>query len=156
MRASLKRPVVVLVLAAVAGGAGACKKKTAEPGNTGVVPPAAPAAPASAPLAVTSVNLGKSLGPDKRVTSETTTFGTRDTIYASVATSGSGTGGTLAARWTFQDGQVVDETTQSVGAAGPAVTEFHVSKPSGWPVGSYKVEVLLNGAAAQSKEFRVQ
>ena len=153
MRASLKRPVVVLVLAAVAVGTGACKKKTAEPGNTGVVPPAAPA---SAPLAVTSVNLGKSLGPDKRVTAETTTFAKTDSVYASVATSGSGTGGTLAARWTFQDRQVVDETTQSVGAAGPAVTEFHVSKPSGWPVGSYKVEVMLNGAAAQSKEFRVQ
>jgi len=152
MRASLKRPVVVLVLAAVAGGAGACKKKTPEPGNTGVVPPAAPA---SAPMAVTSVNLGKSLGPDKRVTSETTTFGTRDTIYASVATSGNA-GGTLAARWTFQDGQVVDETTQTVGATGPAVTEFHVTKPSGWPTGNYKVEVMLNGSAAQSKEFRVQ
>jgi hypothetical protein len=51
---------------------------------------------------------------------------------------------------------VVDETTQSVGAAGPAVTEFHVSKPSGWPVGNYKVEVMLNGAPVQSKEFRVQ
>jgi hypothetical protein len=150
MRASLKRPVALLVLAAVAGGAGACKKKT-EPGTT--TPPTT-TAPASAPFAVASVNLGKSLGPDKRVTSETTTFGVNDTIYASVATSGD-PGGTLAARWTFQDGQVVDETTQSVGA-GPAVTEFHVSKPSGWPVGSYKVEVMLNGAAAQSKEFRVQ
>jgi hypothetical protein len=155
MRASLKRPIVALVLAAVAGGAGACKKKTAEPGNTGVVPPAAPAAPAPAPLAVTSVNLGKSLGPDKRVAAETTTFAKGDTVYASVATSGNA-GGTLAARWTFQDGQVVDETTQSVGATGPAVTEFHVSKPSGWPTGSYKVEVMLNGAPAQSKEFRVQ
>ena len=150
MRTSLKRPVVVLVLAAVAGGAGACKKKAAEPANTTVTPPAAPAA---APLTVTSVNLGKSLGPDKRVTSETTTFAKTDSVYASVATSGS-TPGTLSARWTFQDGQVVDETTQSVGGAG--VTEFHVSKPSGWPVGSYKVEIMLNGAPAQSKEFRVQ
>ena len=150
MRASLKRPVVFLVLAAVAGGAGACKKKPPATDAT-VTPPAAPAAP----LAVTSVNLGKSLGPDKRVTAETTTFAKTDSVYASVATSG-GTGGSLAARWTFQDGQVVDETTQSVGAAGPAVTEFHVSKPSGWPTGSYKVEILLNGAPAQSKEFRVQ
>ncbi|MFL5386659.1 MAG: hypothetical protein ACJ8GN_29515 [Longimicrobiaceae bacterium] len=152
MRASLKRPVVVLVLAAA--GVGACKKKTAEPANTTTLP-APPAAPASAPMAVTTVNLGKSLGADKRVTSETTTFGPRDTIYASVATSGN-TGGTLAARWTFQDGQVVDETSQTVGATGPAVTEFHVSKPSGWPTGNYKVEVMLNGAPAQSKEFRVQ
>ena len=147
MRASLKRPVVVLVLAAVAGGAGACKKKPEQP----VTPPAAPAA---APLAVNSVNLGKSVGPDKRVTAETTTFAKTDSVFASVATSGDA-GGTLAARWTFQDGQVVDETTQSVGG-GPAVTEFHVSKPSGWPVGNYKVEVMLNGAPAQSKEFRVQ
>jgi hypothetical protein len=155
MHASLKRPVVVLVLAAVAGGAGACKKK-AEPVDT-TTTTTVPTTPAAATLAVTSVNLGKSLGPDKRVTSETTTFGTRDTIYASVATSGS-TGGTLAARWTFQDGQVVDETTQTVGATGPApaVTEFHVSNPGGWPAGSYKVEVLLNGVPAQTKEFRVQ
>src|ERR1051325_5031014 len=131
MHNSLKRPVVVLVLAAVAAGAGACKKKPAETTTT-VTPPAAPVA---APMAVSSVNLGKSLGPDKRVTAETTTFAKTDSVFASVATSGDG-GGTLAARWTFQDGQVVDETTQSVGG-GPAVTEFHVSKPSGWPVGSY-------------------
>jgi len=149
MRASLMRPAVVLALAVL--GAGACKKKTPD---VAVTPPAPPAAPAAAPLAVTSVNLGKSLGPDKRVTSETTTFAKNDSVYASVATSGSA-GGTLAARWTFQDGQVVDETTQSVGA-GPAVTEFHIFKPSGWPTGNYKVEVMLNGAPAQSKEFRVQ
>lgn len=153
MRASLKRSLTVLTLVAVAGGAAACKKK-AEPVDTTTAPTTS--APAATPLAVTSVNLGKSLGPDKRVTSESTQFGTNDTIYASVATAGSGTGGTLSARWTFQDGQVVDETTQSVAAAGPAVTEFHVSKPSGWPVGTYKVEVMLNGAPAQSKEFRVQ
>ena len=156
MRANLKRSLTVLTLAAVAGGAAGCKKK-AEPADTTTTTTApAPTVPASTPLAVTSVNLGKSLGADKRVTSESTQFGPNDTIYASVATAGSGTGGTLSAKWTFQDGQVVDETTQSVGAAGPAVTEFHVSKPSGWPVGSYKVEVMLNGAPAQSKEFRVQ
>jgi hypothetical protein len=153
MRANLKRPIVMLVLAAVAGGAGACKKKAPEADTTTV--PVAPV-PAATPLTVTSVNLGKSLGPDKRVISESTQFARTDTVYASVATAGSGTGGTLAARWTYQDGQVVDETTQSVGAAGPAVTEFHVSKPSGWPAGSYKVEVTLNGAPAQSKEFTVQ
>lgn len=154
MRPSLKRSLTALTLAAVVGNVAACKKK-AEPVDTTTTAPTT-SAPATTPLAVTSVNLGKSLGPDKRVTSESTQFGTNDTIYASVATTGSGTGGTLAARWTYQDGQVVDETTQSVAAAGPAVTEFHVSKPSGWPVGSYKVEVMLNGASVQSKEFRVQ
>ena len=39
--------------------------------------------------------------------------------------------------------------------AGSAVTEFHLSKPDGWPVGSYRVEVSLNGAPAGNKEFKV-
>ena len=126
-----------------------CKKEEeAQP----VTPPAAQ--PASVPVAVSAVNLGKSVGPDKRVASETTQFASTDTIYASVATNGTGTG-SLTARWTFQDGQVVDETTQPISASGPATTEFHVAKPSGWPAGNYKVEISLNGAAAQSKDFSV-
>jgi hypothetical protein len=134
------------LLLALAG----CKQEEAQQ----TTPPAATPAPA-APVAVSSVNLGKSLGPDKRVVSETTQFGTMDTIYASVSTSGSGSG-SLTARWTFQDGQVVDETTQPISATGPATTEFHIAKPSGWPAGNYKVEVSLNGSAGQSKDFSVR
>jgi hypothetical protein len=36
------------------------------------------------------------------------------------------------------------------------VTEFHISKPDGLPAGKYKVEVLLNGNAAGSKDFTVK
>jgi len=138
-----------IALLLLATGLGGCKKQQ-EPATEGTQT-TAPAAP----VAVTSMNLGRSIGPDKRVVSETTQFGVNDTIYASVATSGTGSA-TLAARWTYQDGQVVDETTQSISAAGPATTEFHVSKPSGWPSGNYRVEVMLNGTASQSKEFSVQ
>ena len=35
-----------------------------------------------------------------------------------------------------RDGQLVDDSAQTVAASGPAVTEFHVSKPDGWPAGS--------------------
>jgi len=35
------------------------------------------------------------------------------------------------------------------------VTEFHISKPGGWPEGDYKVEVMLNGASAGTKSFKV-
>ncbi|HYO45987.1 MAG TPA: hypothetical protein VEY33_04780, partial [Gemmatimonadota bacterium] len=87
-------------------------------------------------LDVTDVALGRSIGADKRVVEDLGDFAPMDTIYASVETSGTGSG-TLAARWTFEDGQVVDEGSQSV--SGAQVTEFHVSKPDGWPAGHYEV-----------------
>lgn len=117
--------------------------------------PHAQAADASA-LRVASVNVGRQIGPDKRVTSPTTQLGTRDTIYASVATEGTGANATLGARWTYQDGQVVDQGTETISPNGPAVTEFHISKPSGWPAGQYKVVITLNGTPADSATFQVQ
>ena len=38
---------------------------------------------------------------------------------------------------------------------GTAVTEFHVAKPDGWPKGSYKVEVFLNGNSVETESFKV-
>src|SRR5262249_19431592 len=54
---------------------------------------------------------------------------------------------TLTARWTYEDGQVVNESSQQA-EAGPATTEFHIAKPSGWPAGSYQIEILADGASA--------
>ncbi len=34
-------------------------------------------------------------------------------------------------------------------------TEFHISKPSGWPVGKYKVTLSLGGAPAGAQDFEV-
>jgi uncharacterized protein YfaS (alpha-2-macroglobulin family) len=62
---------------------------------------------------------------------------------------------TLKARWTYQDGQVVNESTQTIAATGDARTEFHISKPDGWPAGKYKLEVLVNGSSAATKDFEV-
>jgi hypothetical protein len=125
-------------------------------------PPTAAAAPTTtmpAPLSVASVTLGKELGPDKQVVAASETFGPKDTIYASVDTSGVGKG-KLRALWTYVRGEKtskVDETTIDVDATGPAVSEFHVSKPSGWPKGDYKVEVFLNDSTtpAATKTFKV-
>jgi len=74
----------------------------------------------------------------------------------SVATEGASPGAAVMARWTFGDGQVVDTTTQTVAPTGPARTEFHIFKPSGWPAGKYKVEIMVDGALAGSKEFEVK
>lgn len=105
---------------------------------------------------VTEVEVGRALGADKRLTDKTDEFRPSDTIYAVVQTRGAGPNTSLQARWTYEDGQVVDEATRSIAAGGEDVTEFHISKPSGWPKGKYKVQILLNGAAAGSEDFEVK
>jgi hypothetical protein len=145
-------------LAVFAGPAGCRKKNNDDAGNAGTTtttttPP--PTTTTAQPVTVTALNVGKSVGPDKRVTSEVTQFGRTDTIYASVQTSGTGTA-MVRAHWTFEDGQTVSDTTHTITAGGMEATEFHISKPDGWPTGRYKVEVSVNGTVVQSKEFTVQ
>jgi hypothetical protein len=120
---------------------------------TDVIPP-----PPAATVAfrVTDVDLGKSITADKMIANSTDDFAPMDTVYVSVATEGTSPGAAIKARFTFQDGQVVDESTQTVAPAGPARTEFHIVKPSGWPVGNYKVEITVDGALAGSKDFEVK
>lgn len=109
--------------------------------------------PAPAGVTVTTVDLGNAVGGDNRVTAPATTFASGDTIHASVATDGAG--GTLTARWTFQDGQVVDTQDKDV-PAGAQVTDFSISKPDGWPAGRYRLEILNNGMVVQTREFDTQ
>ena len=121
-------------------------------------PPAAdssPAMQAPAALQVASVDLGKSIDANKRVTASSGSFGVRDTIYASVATTGTGNG-LLVAHWTFEDGQQVEHSEQNVSATGPANTEFHISKPSAWPAGKYRVVITLDGREVGSKDFEIK
>lgn len=107
-------------------------------------------------LQVADVKVGRAVGADKRLTDETDEFRPGDIIYAVVETRGSGQNAALQARWTYQDGQVVDESSRNISAAGDDLTEFHISKPSGWPKGKYKVQILLNGTPADSEEFEVK
>jgi hypothetical protein len=131
-------------------GVSACGKKDQDRAAAGG------AVEASAPVQVADVTLGRSIGGDKRVTNQIDSFGARDTIYASVRTTGTGSGTQLTARWTYQDGQVVDERTETISPTGEAYTEFHISKPSGWPTGKYTLRVLLNGSEVQTKDFTVR
>ena len=134
-------------------GMASCKKKEAPPPPEAAAPAPEPAPPA---FAVQGIELGKSIDADKKVTAPATTFGRRDTIYASVATEGAAPSKAISAKWTFQDGQVVKEQSESIAPTGPAATEFHISKKGPWPVGKYKVEVSVDGAAAGSKDFEIK
>ena len=155
-----------LILAAAIAGAlalSACGKKEEQaaappPVATPAPPPVTtpPPPPAPAPVAVASVDLGSAIGPDQKVTTATTTFTPKDTIYAAVSTTGTAPNAVLAAKWTYQDGQTVNESNQTIAPNGPAVTSFHISKPDGWPAGNYKVEISLDGQSVASKDFSVQ
>jgi hypothetical protein len=145
------RPSLVLPLALALAAAGGCKKAETPPPAP---PPAEP--PAAAAVQVTEVQVGNALGPDKRVRTPMTTFSPKDVIMASVVTQGTAPSIELSARWTYQDGQVVNETKRSVAPSGTVATEFSIQKPDGWPVGAYKVEISLDGRPVQSKAFQVQ
>ena len=143
----------VLILAA-----GACKKSEAPPAKTASAPatlPTAQAPAAPAPFKVVAVDLGKAINADKKIAQPTATFATTDTIYAVVTTEGAAPSVALKARWTYEDGQLVNESAQTIAPSGAAATEFHITKPSGWPTGKYKVEISANGAAVSAREFVV-
>jgi hypothetical protein len=126
------------------------------PAATPAPPPAATPAPAPAPVAavttVTSVTLSNAAGG-----AAAAAFGTKDTIYAMVATHSTGTGeATIAAKWTFGDGQLVNSSEQKIAATGDATTTFHIAKPDGWPVGKYQLEISIDGKPASSTGFEVK
>jgi hypothetical protein len=150
-RLAASLPLLLLV------GAPACKKS--EPPPPPPPPVTAPATTLPAPVSVAGVTLGNAIGADKRVAAPAEAFGPKDTIYASVDTAGVGHA-KLRALWSFVKGEKtarVDETTIEFEAAGPAVNEFHVSKPSGWPKGDYRVEIYLgdDAAPAMTRTFKV-
>src|SRR5690606_8043039 len=97
-----------------------CKRDEPAPPPPPVATPAPTPAPPAAPVAdavtVTSVDLGTGVDASNRVVSPTTTFATSDAIHASVATSARDPSvpqqGQLTARWTYEGGQLVDETSR--------------------------------------------
>jgi len=150
--------ILAVACVAVPIAVSACKRAETPPPPP---PAAAPAPtpvppPAPAPFRVGSVDVGNAIGADKRVTVPSTTLAPGDTIYASVASTGAAPSVTLVARWTYGEGQLVSEQNQLIVPTGPASSEFHISKPDGWPVGTYKVEILANGTSVASKGFEVK
>lgn len=157
MSRSTHRWLALLAFAAPVALAG-CKRESAAPPPPARPPAAQAPAPETMrkPFRVTGVQVGNAIGADRRVREPKATLAPGDTIYASVASEGTAEAVQLTARWTYEGGQLVSESTQTLAPEGPAVSEFHVSKPDGWPAGSYEVEILANGAPAASQQFQVR
>lgn len=164
-RIALTHRFTLVLLVAVLGGLAlvGCKKKE----EAAVAPPVATEpvpAPAPAPVAtasVVSVDLGNAVGADMKVAMPATTFTPKDTIFASIATNTSDAmatvPGKLTAKWMHVDSnQTINEESKDIAFAGPGVTTFQIAKPDGWPAGKYKLEVSLDGAVVQTREFEVK
>jgi len=151
----IARRAGLVALGAALFATGACSKKEASetpppPASTSTAPP-----PDTSAVKVADVDLGHAIGADKKITTKADEFGTRDSVFASIHTTGVGST-KIGARWTFQDGKVVDERSETVSPSGDAYTEFHIAKPSGWPKGKYTLHVLLNDKEVTTKDFTVK
>lgn len=165
-RNAITRTLAAAILASLA--LTACKKNEPAPAPAPMPEATTPApTPAPAPVAatasVTSVDLGSAVGADGRITAPSATFKPTDVIYVSVGTNttdpAANVAGKLGAKWSFGEGaaaQTVHEETKDFAFAGAGVTTFQISKPDGWPVGKYKVEILQDGNVVQIREFAVQ
>jgi hypothetical protein len=151
----MPKAIILGILAALIVAVSGCGKKEEAPKaqSPTPVPPAA-----TAGVTVTAITLGNAIGANKKVTQAADSFGKKDTIYASVDTSGAGTAA-LRAKWTYRKaGQetLVKEDAQTITQTGLASSEFHVSKPDGWPTGDYQVEIFVNDKTAGTKAFTVK
>ena len=143
----------------VFGALAACNKKddTTLTDTTSLGTTTATVALDTTPIRVSDIQVGKGVGSDKKVADQTTSFGVRDTMYVAVITDGAAKDAKLTTKWTYNDKQVVKESSQTISPTGGTIaTEFHIDKKSAWPKGKYKVEVMLNGVSAGAKDLEVK
>ena len=106
---------------------------------------------------IESLDLGRTVGADGKITDKTDEFRPSDTIIAVVETDDNQAGKELLARWTYGDNnQVVLEQRQTVVTGSDARTTFRLTKPTAWPTGTYHVRILYNGKEVKSEEFTVK
>lgn len=144
--------------AILAVAASACKKtETASaPAPAAEYPTAS--APAAAPMGgarVERITVAKAVNTDDSPGEAASTFGKNDTVYVSMWTANTPVGTEIKARWLGPDGQPITEDRIVTDRAGDGYTSFHAANTKGWAPGTYRVEILLNGAPAGSTTFTV-
>ena len=135
----------------------ACKKKTetAAYPPPGSEPPMVQATAVPAGARVERITVVKAINSDDSPGQAATTFGPKDTVYVSMWTASTPVGTEIAARWFGPNGQQLNEDKIVTDRAGDGYTSFHAAMPKGWPPGTYRVDILLNGAPAGSTTFTI-
>ncbi len=142
---------------ALAAATVACKKKveTATYPAPGSEPPAAMATAMPAGARIERVTVVKAVNSDDSPGEAATTFGPKDTVYVSMWTASTPVGTQIAARWFGPNGQQITEDKIVTDKAGDGYTSFHAANTKGWAPGTYRVDILLNGAPAGSTTFTI-
>ena len=110
----------------------------------------------SEPVKMVSVDLTHEVDEHNEPRSARETFAPTSTIYASIATEGTGNA-TLTAKWTDPNGQLLADQTQSINPTKPQHFEFHIPPAAGeHPLGRYKVVISLNGGSTRTREFEIR
>jgi hypothetical protein len=110
-------------------------------------------------VSLTTANIsGLKLGKDKSVSQETSSFGADDTIYAIAAISNAPGKLKVKGRLVVDDvaGQQsgpIPGLEKTLDLAGSGTATFTFSPPpTGWPIGKYKVEVLMLNEGGEQKD----
>jgi hypothetical protein len=143
--------VAVAALAGACGGSDGSDSAT----RTAMADSAKDAAAKTAELRVSNVMIGRRVGAGNHVTEPTFQFAPLDTVYLSVGTSGSTGADHLTAAWRSQTGEIVQQSSEPLPAAGQNAA-FQLSKPKGLKPGVYKVIVFLGDDSAETKVFAVK
>ena len=131
----------------------ACGGSKEDPGTHTGMADTAPAKPVA--LKVSNVMIGKRIGAGNHVTEPTFQFAPAETVYVSVGTTGSTGADHLTAAWRSQTGEVVQQSSEPIPAAGQNAA-FQWSQPKGMKPGTYKVVVFLGNDSADAKVFAVK
>jgi hypothetical protein len=109
------------------------------------------------PFKLTGIQLTNKIDAGNHVYSPGTVFASTSTIYASIATEGSGSA-TLAAQWLDADGTtVLAEQSQKVEQTTPTQYEFHYMPEGGWEAGKrYSVIITVDGGQKRNRDFEIR
>lgn len=108
----------------------------------------------SEPLTVAAIQTGKSLNSDDSIATHSTSFRPTDAMYVSVLTATRGAG-TITVRWKL-GGRAISEMTREVSYNEQAATAFRFQAADAFPVGTYTIEVVVDGEPAGERTVRVE
>lgn len=119
-------------------------------------PASAPIATAPSTVQVSTVTLGTSAGDDLRIPVPLKTFTSSDRIVVSIDTRGAANNAELTTRLVYQDGQKAGEQTERITSSGDETTNMTFTNANGWPTGSYRAEIWVDGSQARAEDFTIR
>lgn len=143
----------LLILAIAFGSVIGCGK-TEEPaaGNSTPVPTIQ-----ATPPSVTTLTLASKVDAENNPANTTTTFSEMDTVWAVADVVNMVAGTVIEAHWVYTtENEEINTNRVSASEPGDHRLPFFIAKTDGWPVGDYKVDIVLNGAVAKSQVFTVK